>query len=398
MKKNILIFSSTFPKSASDTETPRFVFELARELVKDFNVFALAPDAPDTKRSETIEGVQVIRFPYFPKHLQSLAYGTGMTNNLRDHPLSRLQVPCFMAAGWRALGKAVRRHNIHLVNSHWMVPQGLIGALRCKALGTKHVLTIHSAGLFALKRWPMGQCLAQRIVKGSDEIFCVSKNNHRELEKLVGETVPLRIQPMGIDTAFFKTPGQTPDYMQGKKNILYVGKLSPIKGVQYLLEAFGLIKDIFPETQLVLVGSGIMEQQLREQVETTGLSSRVVFAGQQGKASVRDHLHASEVLVVPSVKDKNGQVEGFPVVMMEALAAGVPVVGTRAGGTPEGIIEGRNGFIVNPADPSGLAEKITNCLNTGQESFSDAAMASAEQFDWSAVANNYRETFQRLLD
>ncbi len=204
MKKKLLLFASTFPRWENDTEVPRFVFELGVELRKYFEVYALAPHTPGAAQSENLEGIQIIRFPYFyPETKQRLAYGTGMMASLKSNPWAYLQVPSFLFCQWMALCRTIRKYNIDIVNSHWMIPQGFIASLPPR-LHCKQVLTIHAAGLFALRRLPLGKSMARRVVRQSDLIYSVSSYNQQILEQLVRHKVACQILPMGIDTYYYE--------------------------------------------------------------------------------------------------------------------------------------------------------------------------------------------------
>jgi len=237
MKKKLLLFASTFPRWENDTEIPRFVIELGVELRKYFEVYALAPHTPGAALSESLEGIQVIRFPYFyPKTKQRLAYGTGMMASLKSNPWNYLQVPFFLFCQWRALRRTVHKYKIDIVNSHWMIPQGFIASLLPARLPCKHVLTIHAAGLFALRRLPLGKLMAQRIVRRSDFIYNVGSYNQQILEQLVRHPVDCRILPMGIDTHYYENHSDPATLrntlgLPAGKLILYVGKLNEKKGV-----------------------------------------------------------------------------------------------------------------------------------------------------------------------
>ena len=402
--RNILLFTSTFPKSADDPLTPRFVYHLGRELTASHKVHVLAPHTEGAALEENLDGMQVIRFRYaFPDSSQHLAYGTGMTNNLREHPSAWLQVPSFFYYQRRALLETVKRFNIDVVNSHWMVPQGLTAAWSLKSPDVKHVLTVHSAGLFLLRRIPAGKRFARHILKHTDALYIVSENNHRMLEDLVKRPVKATIAPMGIHTDYYRLDSD-PVELKQKLNlpqegpvVLFVGKLSRIKGVKYLLQAWPDILKQFSTATLVIVGSGPEEDSLKEQARNLGETNRILFVGQKNQEEVRDYLHDCDAVVIPSIQDSNGQVEGFPVVMLEALASGKPVVGTRLGGIPECIGDGENGFTVEPENPGALAEGIVKILQRGPETFSDNAMASVNRFDWQTIGEDYSKTFNNLI-
>ena len=402
MKKKLLLFASTFPRWENDTEIPRFVFELGLELQKYFEVYALAPHTPGAAQSETLEGIHVIRFPYFTEHKQALAYGTGMMASLKSNPWNYLQVPFFLFCQWRALRRTVRKYKIDIVNSHWMIPQGFIASLPPR-LPCKHVLTIHAAGLFALRRLPLGKSMAQRMVRRSDLIYSVSSYNQQILEQLVRHSVDCQILPMGIDTQYY---GNHPDptalrnelRLPAGRIILYVGKLSEKKGITYLLQAFHAIAQDQNDCHLVIVGTGLLESALKSEAQRLELESRVTFAGQQGKENVRNCFQTADLVVVPSIIDSTGETEGLPVVLLEALASGKPVVATRVAGAPDVIIDGHNGFLAEPKNPGDLAEKMTQALNADATTLSQNARDSVQKYDWEMIGKNYRDRILGLFD
>jgi hypothetical protein len=121
----VLISTSTFPVFPDDG-LPRFVSDLAQALSARCEVTVLAPDAPLAEQQGSVE---VRRFTYFhPRRWQRLAYGPGMRENMRASLLARFQVMPFLRAETRATRRLVREKSIDVVNSHWMVPQGLAAA------------------------------------------------------------------------------------------------------------------------------------------------------------------------------------------------------------------------------------------------------------------------------
>ena len=403
MKKKLLLFASTFPRWENDTEIPRFVIELGVELQKYFEVYALAPHTAGAAQSETLEGIQVIRFPYFPEHKQSLAYGTGMMASLKSNPWAYMQVPFFLFCQWMALRRTIRKYKIDIVNSHWMIPQGFIASLLPARLPCKQVLTIHAAGLFALRRLPLGKSMAQRIVRRSDLIYSVSSYNQQILEQLVRHKVDCQILPMGIDTDYY-TNHPDPVALRNElglpagKIILYVGKLNEKKGVIYLLQAFHAIAEDHPDCHLVIVGTGLLEEALKRETQRLELESRITFAGQQGKQAVRNYFQAADLVVVPSIIDSTGETEGLPVVLLESLASGKPVVATRVAGAPDVIVDGHNGFLAEPKNPGDLAEKMARALNADAASLSKNARDSVQKYDWEMIGKDYRKRILGLFE
>jgi len=321
---------------------------------------------------------------------------------LKSNPWAFLQVPSFLFCQWRALRRTVREYNIDIVNSHWMIPQGFIASLPPR-LPCKQVLTIHAAGLFALRRLPLGKWMARRMVRRSDLIYSVSSYNQQILEQLVRHKVDCQILPMGIDTYYYENHSDPATLrkelgLPSRKIILYVGKLNEKKGVTYLLKAFQLISQDQPDCHLVIVGTGLLDRALRREAERLKLDSRITFAGQQGKEAVRNYFQAVDLVVVPSIIDSTGETEGLPVVLLEALACGKPVVATRVAGAPDVIVDGHNGFLAKPEDGKDLAEKMKQALNADASALSQNACDSVQKYDWEMIGKDYRDRILGLFD
>ena len=136
--------------------------------------------------------------------------------------------------------------------------------------------------------------------------------------------------------------------------VLTVGRLVEQKGYDVLLRAAPRIAAEYPEAVLAWVGVGPLEHELRAVVEGLGLEARVRLLGR--RRDVPAILAASDVLVLPS------RFEGLPIVALEAMAAGVPVVGTRVCGTAEVVVDGQTGRLVDPDDPDALADAVLAVL------------------------------------
>ena len=134
--------------------------------------------------------------------------------------------------------------------------------------------------------------------------------------------------------------------------LLFVGRLAAVKGLPVLIEAMGTATRGTPDLHLTLIGDGADRAALERQVEAAGLSAHVTFAGYKSQAEVADALTRTDVFVLPSFA------EGVPVVLMEALAARVPVIATRVAGVGELVEDGVSGLTVPPGDAGSLADAI----------------------------------------
>lgn len=133
-----------------------------------------------------------------------------------------------------------------------------------------------------------------------------------------------------------------------------VGRLEPVKGFPYLLEALAQLAPAYPAVHLLIVGDGPERTALEAQAHRLGLGERVIFAGH--RTDVPLLMGGMDLFVLPSIW------EGMPNVVLEAMAAGLPVVATAVGGTPEIVVEGETGLLVPPRDPAALAEAMERLL------------------------------------
>jgi glycosyltransferase involved in cell wall biosynthesis len=340
--------------------------------------------------------VDVRRFRYFwPRRAQRLAYGDGMPDNLRRSWLARLQPPSYVLCAARATRALVRREGIDVVNSHWIVPQGLATALaRGRAGRFRHVVTLHGGDSYLLRALPFGRRLARYIVERADAVVAVSSNVRENLDAVLGRPSGALIQPVGVNVARFRSPLAPIASPFPDGYLLFVGRLVPVKGAEVLLRALPRVRAAHPGVGLVVVGSGSLEGSLRELAASLGVADAVDFAGRRSHEEIAAYLQGCRAAVVPSIVEADGRAEGMPSVVLEALAAGARVVASEAGGIPDTIRDGENGWLAPPGDPEALAARLLAALDEPPASpLLERARRSADALDWPRVADRYLEMF-----
>jgi glycosyltransferase involved in cell wall biosynthesis len=395
--------TSSFPCFPGDL-AGGFVYDLARHLLAhNLQVVVLAPHASGLPVREEMGGLRVYRFRYFlPSSYQRLAYGSGIPTNVRRSLLARLQLLPFAWAQWVALRRLVRQERIELVNSQWLVAQGLTGALVRRQCGIPHVCTVHGAGVQALQRLPFGRRVGAFVARYIDHFFVVSSFLRECLQELAGASLEATVLPMGVDTSLFTA---RPRDLAGRERLglgegpllLFVGRLVEVKGVQYLVEAVPEVLRQVPDVQVLILGEGDLSGELRAVVRSCCLEEHVHFLGRVAHDEVPAYLAMCDWLVVPSIVDATGRTEGLGLVLLEAFASGRPVIASRVGGIPDVLEEGVNGFLARPGDAADLARQIVRALREADwQQFSAAASRTAERYDWVYVAGQYAETFHAL--
>lgn len=377
-RPKVVVVATTFPARSGDG-TPEFVLTLARSFA-DHDVTVVVPRVPGGARTETIDGVEVRRVAYFPSRWEGLA-ADAMMPTLRAEPWRMIEVPFLCTALFFATLRTVRRERADVLNPHWIVPGGLVTYLVSRLTGTPYVVTVHGADAYTLKgrlaRW------LKRIVLGrAAAVLPVSDDIARTLE--LDPDVP--VLRMGVDTAAIRRA--VGERHPEKGLVVSVGRLADKKGIDVLLRAMMEV----PAVRLEVIGDGPELGSLEALAEESGVADRVHFAGKQPREGVLEALARAEVIAIPSKEGAGGDKDGTPVVLCEAMAAGVPVVASALGGLAECLDDGETGILVPPGDVAALAGALRAVADgtLDLERLGRASAQAAEAFlDITAIGSRY---------
>nr|WP_239530320.1 glycosyltransferase [Sporolactobacillus spathodeae] len=166
--------------------------------------------------------------------------------------------------------------------------------------------------------------------------------------------------------------------------ILSVGRLVPKKGMNDLIEAFNQVQHQWPNVRLRIAGEGPLRHELVNQVKRLNLDQTVTFLGALSYEDIRNEMQQAQVFALASVTTKDGNQEGIPNVLKEALATGLPVVSTRHAGIPELIRNGESGILVPEHDTAGLAQALLKLIKNPDQ--------------WKPMAKQGRKTVTKLFN
>lgn len=387
--QKLLITSSTFPLKVGD-HIPAFVLNLADGLSEHFEtVHCLAPGYPGLPHTEQMKRVTMHRFNYtWPQSCQLLCYGMGMLQNLKKYPFLYLILPQFLFSQIHAIKSLCKLKSIDVVNSHWLVFQGLAAAMARKSCGFRHIVHVHAAGLYILFRLPRfaGRAIANYIIQRTDGVICESNYVKSKLDEMLGYDSKACISCMGVNFAQFEDH----DHSTEQNEILFVGRLVEKKGVEYLLKAVPRVQKKIPDIKLTIVGGGFLEDDLNSLTKSLGLEC-VSFLGSQSHDRIAKLQKTARVIVVPSIIDSNGETEGMPTVLLEAMAAGKRVVASDVNGTPDVVKHNINGWLARPKDPEDLADKLIEALQSKDESITEKALETGRYYDWKNLCERYAD-------
>jgi len=396
LRPTVLVLASTYPRWANDPE-PAFVHELCRRLVARFEVVAVVPDAPGADASGLLDGVEVVRYRYAPRRLQTLVNHGGIAVNLRRSPWKYLLLPGFVLGQYLAARRILKQRRIDVIHAHWLLPQGEV-ARRLAALSRiPYLVTSHGGDLFGLRAAVLTR-FKRAVAASSAAMTVVSKAMGDEAERIGLKPPRLCVLPMGVELQRRFVPD--PVTLRDPDELLFVGRLVPKKGVGYLLDAIPLIVARRPGLKLTIVGFGPEEDALRAKVRRYGIAAHVTFAGAMAQEALPALYRRAGLFVAPFVRDASGDQEGLPVALMEAIGCGCPVIVGDVPGVEDLLGDAAGRICVDPTCPVELASRILDVLGDVRRACVEV-MAMRERvlqhIDWERTAAGYADLLGSCL-
>jgi len=181
-----------------------------------------------------------------------------------------------------------------------------------------------------------------------------------------------------------------------KVKLLGVGRFVAKKGFRYLIETAVILKQRGISFELRIIGNGPLDSELRAQAKQRQLQDYVFFLGPKSTAEVRAAMADADMVIVPSITTDNGDMEGLPVVIMEAMATGAAVIASDHAGIPEIVIPEETGFLTSERDPESIANAVCQFIdNPSAEMLTRARQLIEEHFNIAIVAQQRKDIFSR---
>ena len=383
MAIKILTFSSLYPNSANPS-FGIFVENRLRELLKttDTDAVVVAPvpyffnlaytENSNLEREEARHGVRVIhpRFLNIPKIGMNIA-------------------PLLMAVSVLTTILKLRKNGYRFdaIDAHYFYPDGVAAALLSKWLKIPLVITARGTDLNLIADYRIPKKWIKWAANKASHLITVSTALKNRLLALGVPSEKISVLRNGVDLELFRPP-EDKNVLRAKfdikgKTLISVGNLVTLKGHDLIIEA---IKDS-PDFSLLIVGGGPEESKLKLLVEKYQMQNRVRFIERQTQTDLKDWYGAADILVLASSR------EGWPNVILEALACGTPVVATAVGGSPE---------IIGEATVGGLCHRETGALREAilqmdkAECFSESCRDHAKQYSWESTSLGQRNIFASI--
>ncbi|MBW2976261.1 glycosyltransferase family 4 protein [Candidatus Woesearchaeota archaeon] len=400
MEKKVLVTATTFPRWKNDT-TAGFVYDLSERLASKYKIVVLAPHHKNAKKEEMMGRLLVKRFVYFrPERLQKLCYGGGIIPNMKESFLAKIQMVTLMFSELFSSSKIIKKEGIGMVHAHWILPQGFVGVFLKKRFKVPLLVTVHGSDLFPLKNI-FFKNLQHFVIKNADYVTVNSIATKNELIKRFPDYSPkISVIPMGIDTELFRQrKAARPKKYEKKKLLLFVGRLSEQKGLQYLIDSMRDIVKYEPKVKLLIIGTGPYKKVLKEKAKTLGVESYIQYLGSLPKSDVARHYNFCDIFILPSISSKIGT-EALGLSLIEAMSSGCAVIGTNSGGIPYIIKDGYNGLLVREKDHNDLSNAIITLLKDRKKSKNlgrNAAKFARQNYSWKIIAKDFAKIYGKAL-
>ena len=285
----------------------------------------------------------------------------------------------------RQLRNLVQEQGVTHIHAEFADITALLACETAHRMNIPFSVGIHAADIH-LAKYPM-----LTLFRGvSFVLACNQAVSDALAEQLPGIQEKIHLIPHGVDLRFWQYRPALP----ATKKLLFVGRLVPKKGLALLLKA---LTELPEEISLTIVGDGPMSTEWKALAQSLGVASRVRWMGVLPREGVREQMEQARALVMPSIVDAEGNRDGIPNVVTEAMAMGLPVIGTQVGGLPEVLTED-TGWITRQENPTVLANAISLCL--GQPAQTEQRRAKArlfieQNFDAKRLAKQRASVFRR---
>lgn len=396
-KIKILVVTSSFPREKTDW-WGQFILKIYEHLpAKKYSITVLAPHAPGAKLQENIGDIKVFRFPYFyPLSFQLLTTGSGVLHS-RKKILAKIQIFTFLMSEFLFFFYLVSRERFDVMHAHWLLPQGFFGVLLNKIFRIPLVVTIHGSDIFALQKL---NAIKYFTLRNSTVSTANSTVTQSAACTVCPKVTPLLI-PEGVDLKLFNPKKRNFQWREKMNNnnqlILAVGRLIEWKGFKYLIKAMPKIRMVFPKAKLIIVGSGPEEGNLIQMVHRLKLDGKVIFLGNASHDKLSIMFASSDIFVSPSItNNKSGEKEALGIVIIEAIASGIPVVASNSGGIRD-IVDGYStGYLAREKDVDDIAGKVITLLShseVAKKMTENGLVYVKKRYSWDIIAKKYAKAY-----
>lgn len=392
MKKKILVFTNVFPDSVEGDKGLHMKIECVG-LAKEFDVEVIAP-IPWLIFLRRYLGKKRNRQMRHPQVTQDIPVYRPVYFTIPRIGLQFSGVFYFLSV--LGLVLILRRNcKFDLILAYWTYPDGYVAALFSKMFKVPLIIRPRGSDINIIAQNKKLRPYVIAALEKADKVITVSAALKEKVKELGIDENKISVITLGINQDRFFMIGRQEarerlGLPQEQRIILFVGNLVPIKGIDVFLKAMHILKSRGTSNcMLCLVGSGPLKENLCNLITDLSLQDCVRMVGGVSNQNLRLWMNASDLFCLPSHN------EGWPNVLMEALACGIPVVATNVGGIPEIINDKKLGVLIPPKNPEMFAQGIKEALN--KEWDRDILVGRVRNSDWGKIVQQVSSECGELI-
>lgn len=403
MRHVVVMVATSYPRFPGDG-VGSFMEPIAKSVaLRGHDVHLVAPWHPAITRPAHEDGVSFHFYRYAPmRALNVFGYAEGLRADTTLKINAWAAAPLALSAGCFAAWRVASKHKATVMHGHWVIPGGAMAML---AAGPRPlVVSLHGSDVFVAERHRLPRAAARAIFRRAAWVTACSDDLHTRALALGARAAATETVPYGVDTTRFAPAPEQRQFVRraigigGGPLIFTAGRLVRKKGFEYLIDAMPALRLAFPTLRLAIAGDGDLRDELRARALAHG--DAVIFLGTRSQDDVGHMAAAADVVVVPSVHDDAGNVDGLPNFALEALATATPMVATRVGGLAQAIRDGVTGRLVQERDPAALAAAIRDLLDAPDLAQAIGVRARSDvtaHFGWARVGERLEASYDRAV-
>jgi glycosyltransferase involved in cell wall biosynthesis len=395
----LLLVTLGFPKFRGDSTAP-FIARIAESIADRGHIVDVVLPAHPEFHYPAHERVTFFPYRYSPvSRIAPWGFGGSLKGSSQVRPMVLPLLPAIVIALRRRIGHLLATRSYDAVHANWLLPNAWVASGPAVKHGVPLVVTLHGSDVAMAERTEVFRRLARATFTRSDAVTAVSDDLRERAQNLGAVPQTTSVVRLGIDIDAFsprssnlemrRRLGSLPDEFL----IVAVGRLIEVKGFRYLIEALRRLEGV----HLAIVGEGPLRGKLEVLAQAAG--NRVTFTGNLDQSDVSEALATADLVAVPSVVSTRGYRDGLPTTLLEAMAAGRPIVASEIGGIPEVLSHELNGLLVPEKDAEALADAVRRVhldRALGERLGTNARATAVSTFDWSKTAAAFEAIFERV--
>lgn len=402
-KKKIKVFSlaTTYPESPLSSR-PKFVHVLNKELVKlGVDVKTITPHTKGSLTKEVMDSVLIRRFRYLPENYE-ISPSISIIEAVAKSKSSFIKVITMTVIFFIFTFFECLKEKPDILHGHWAFPSGFMAYVMSTIFRKKFIVTLHGPEILLSKF----KILERIVIFGLNKSVVVANSDYTKniLTKMGVKNE--NIVRINVPPDFVDNMSDTESLEQFRerftdrshKIILFAGRLVELKGCEYLIRTLLELGDL--KLHLIIAGDGILRERLHDLTKSIGLESKVTFFGGASREELGLLRNISDIFVCPSIVDSRGDTDGLPMVILEALKAGLPIIASSVGGITDIIKHEVNGLLVNQKDPVSIAKAVRRVISDEKikKKMIENSIETLKEFSPELIAKQYFYIFQGFVN